>query len=226
MSPSRSHIGGQRILKGTMELEVSMPLGLFCGSHEHPGRREDWRICGVHEQVQGPTSPSLWTPPTSGLFKLNFDGGRLRELGWGWGFVVRNSNGEVVMAGVQQGWGFAGSEVEEARACIFGLKTATEAGFTNLVLEGDYLPLIQKLKNKQVPNNTLGFFIREILRLVSFCNFFAWSFVERGGNRAAHDLAHWQPFCSSSKVWDVAFPDGLTARAADDMYEVSNAQLI
>ena len=36
--------------------------------------------------------------------------------------MIRNSNGDVVMARVQQGVGFAALEIEEARACIFGLK--------------------------------------------------------------------------------------------------------
>ena len=76
----------------------------------------------AHGEIQGATVPLLWTPPTSGMFKLNFDGGRASEQGCGWGFVVRNSNGEVAMAGVQRGMGFTGLEVEEARACIFGLK--------------------------------------------------------------------------------------------------------
>jgi len=67
--------------------------------------------------------------------------------------------GDVVMAGVQQGLGFAGPELEEARACIFGLKRATTAGINRLVIERDCLALIQKLKAKQVPNNALGFFI-------------------------------------------------------------------
>ena len=52
--------------------------------------------------------PSMWQPPASGLYKLNFDGGAVSGMGWGWGFVIRNSMGDVVLAGVQQGPGFAG----------------------------------------------------------------------------------------------------------------------
>ena len=148
------------------------------------------------------------------------------EHGWGWGFVVRDSNGDVVMAGVQQGLGFAGPEIEEAKAWIFGLKRATTAGINNLVIEGDCLALIQKLRAKQVPNNALGFFIQEILSLVSSCAFFVWSFVKRRGNRVAHDIAHWQPFCSSSRFWDGDIPDSINVGASEDLYDFFNLHLI
>ena len=42
--------------------------------------------------------PSLWKPTPSGLLKMNFDGGRVGDRWWGWGFVVRNQVGEVVLA--------------------------------------------------------------------------------------------------------------------------------
>ncbi|KAJ8438737.1 hypothetical protein Cgig2_013783 [Carnegiea gigantea] len=119
-----------------------------------------YRASLEHDQTIGDLAPSLWQLPALGTYKLDFDGGCVGKRGWGWGwgwgFVIRNSNDNVVMAGVQQGMGFAGPEVEEARACTFGLKKATAARLANLVIEGDCLSLIQKLKNKQVPNNVLG----------------------------------------------------------------------
>ncbi|KAJ8422247.1 hypothetical protein Cgig2_023106 [Carnegiea gigantea] len=81
---------------------------------------------------------------------ISFDRKRPKlQRGQGWGIVIRNSSGDVVMAGVQQGLGFAGPEVEEARVCIFGLRQAIAAGFVHLVIEGDCLSLIQKLRSKQ-----------------------------------------------------------------------------
>ncbi|KAJ8431628.1 hypothetical protein Cgig2_029036 [Carnegiea gigantea] len=87
-----------------------------------------------------------WKPPISGMLKLNFDGGKIGESGWGWGFVVRNHGGEVVLAGSHQGLGFAGALVEEVRACLWSLQTARRFGFDSLVIEGDSLSLHQKLR--------------------------------------------------------------------------------
>ena len=52
------------------------------------------------------------------------------ELGTqaGVGFAVRKSEGDVVMTGVQQGAGFVGLEVEEARACIFVVQESSCRG--------------------------------------------------------------------------------------------------
>ena len=90
----------------------------------------------AQDPPQGNSAPSLWQPPASETYKLNFDGGYVGERGWGWGFVIRNSNSDVVLAGVQQGTGFTGPEIEEAWACIFCLKQATMAGINSLVIEG------------------------------------------------------------------------------------------
>ncbi|KAJ8427101.1 hypothetical protein Cgig2_011301 [Carnegiea gigantea] len=58
---------------------------------------------------------------TSSESKHN-DGGKFGGDCYGSSFMVRNHDGDMLMARVQQGHGFASSEVEEARA--FGLKMA------------------------------------------------------------------------------------------------------
>ncbi|KAJ8427152.1 hypothetical protein Cgig2_017243 [Carnegiea gigantea] len=68
----------------------------------------------------------------------------------GGGFVIRSSDGDIVLAGVEQGGGFGGPEVEEAKACLFGIKCTHKAGLDNLVIEGDCLALIQKLKQSTI----------------------------------------------------------------------------
>ncbi|KAJ8450821.1 hypothetical protein Cgig2_032446 [Carnegiea gigantea] len=77
-------------------------------------------------QVKGaiPTTllPVTWKPPMPGTVKLNFDGGRVVEDGRGWGFIIRDDNGDILMAGLKQGAGFGGALVEEARACLFRLR--------------------------------------------------------------------------------------------------------
>ncbi|KAJ8426112.1 hypothetical protein Cgig2_031779 [Carnegiea gigantea] len=70
------------------------------------------------------TVTTCWMPPSLRLFKLNFDFGKVGQNGRGWGFVVRDNMGEVVLAGVTQDEGFLSLEVEESRVCLFALKTA------------------------------------------------------------------------------------------------------
>lgn len=64
---------------------------------------------------------STWTPPTTGYARLNFDGGSIGDNLVSWGFVFRDHDGNVLLAGVKHCRGFAGASVEEARACLQGL---------------------------------------------------------------------------------------------------------
>ncbi|KAJ8438826.1 hypothetical protein Cgig2_023018 [Carnegiea gigantea] len=58
-----------------------------------------------------------WNCPQPGCWKINFDGAKLGDWGHGWGMVVRDTEGDVALAAVQQGPEFLGPEMEEARAC-------------------------------------------------------------------------------------------------------------
>ncbi|KAJ8428778.1 hypothetical protein Cgig2_014386 [Carnegiea gigantea] len=164
-----------------------------------------YRASHAQETEKQPSLPVLWQPPEAGVFKLNFDGCRIREQGRGWGFVVRSCDGDILLAGVDQGDDFAGAEVEEARACLFGLRSAQDASIQRLVVEGDCLQLMQKLKLKKIQDNCVGFY---------------------GVNRVAHDLAHWLPFSHGKRIWVDDVPDSIVNRASDDMYTVIDSKLM
>jgi len=126
------------------------------------------------------TKGSCWRPPDTGIHKLNFDAGSVGVNLNGWGFVIRNHTGDVVLAGVKQNVGFSSPEEEEARACHYALHTTLSYGYRHLVVEGDCQALVSKLHKKVVPNNSLGFFISDILSLSGSFDYIAWNFVKRG----------------------------------------------
>ena len=66
---------------------------------------------------------------------------------------MRNHVGDLVGVGVKQGREFSSSELEEANACLFAIKYAWGAGVHKLIIEGDYLSLILKLKQRQNPRS-------------------------------------------------------------------------
>ncbi|KAJ8437490.1 hypothetical protein Cgig2_007467 [Carnegiea gigantea] len=128
------------------------------------------------------------------MYKLNFDGRKVGVSGWGWGFVIRNSLGDVMMAGTEEGQEFTEPLVEEALACLLGMRCAMGAGFDNIIVEGDCQSLIQSLGRKRVEDTFAGFIVKDILSLASCFGFRSWSFVKRGGNRVAYELAHLHRF--------------------------------
>ncbi|KAJ8444310.1 hypothetical protein Cgig2_019868 [Carnegiea gigantea] len=134
-------------------------------------------------------------PPMIGYRKLNFDGSSLNNGFWGWGFVLRNHDGDVVPLGAKHGAHSAGPIIEEARSCLFAIKSAFAFGARSVIVEGDCLPLITILKSHQVYDDAVSLFARDILSFSARFDFVCWSFVKRGGNRVAHDIAHRQPFC-------------------------------
>ncbi|KAJ8423472.1 hypothetical protein Cgig2_013515 [Carnegiea gigantea] len=112
-------------------------------------------------EQQGPSThqPNSWSPPPESCVKLNFDGGQAGTSGWGWGFVIRNHMGNVLLAGLKHGHGFVGALVKEARSCLYGLKCAFNAGFKRIIVERDNLSLIRLLRSRSTQNNPLGLFI-------------------------------------------------------------------
>ncbi|KAJ8443395.1 hypothetical protein Cgig2_018828 [Carnegiea gigantea] len=47
-----------------------------------------------------------WRRPDAGFCKLNFDAAKLGDRGYGWGVVVRDSEGDILLSAVFQGMAF------------------------------------------------------------------------------------------------------------------------
>lgn len=88
----------------------------------------------------------VWYPPSEGFAKLNFVGSKLSDDQSSYGFVIRNSNGEVVLCGdnsidysysiiVVEAWGF-----------IEGSRCALSLGIDKKFIEGDNISVIQFIK--------------------------------------------------------------------------------
>ena len=188
--------------------------------HEFRAMKEQGQRCSMLEDQ------SIWEPPSEGLLKVNFDAGMFPGAGGGWGFTICDKDGDIVLAGVSQKMGYNGAELEEAGACLFALKQALAHGFRNLVIEGDCLALISKLRRQVRPNNMLGFFISAILSTSALFEFVSWSFVRRGGNCVAHSLAKYQPFVVGERLWREEVPEERSHLASRDMCTFSEHRLI
>jgi hypothetical protein len=57
----------------------------------------------VKYRHRAPRATQKWTPPPEGQLKINTDGAFVKEtLSCGWGFVVRDHQGEVVAVGARR----------------------------------------------------------------------------------------------------------------------------
>ncbi|KAJ8451710.1 LOW QUALITY PROTEIN: hypothetical protein Cgig2_018344 [Carnegiea gigantea] len=98
----------------------------------------------------------MWQPPMSGFLKLNFDGASIDNVFTGWDFVLRNHSGDVLLAGAKHNIDVAEPIIEEAKSCPHALKYAFQFGASNIIVEGDCLPLINMLKSSQISNTTVA----------------------------------------------------------------------
>lgn len=87
-----------------------------------------YKEANVQLRVQREELPGMWSLPPTRIYKVNFDEAKLGEWGHGWGMVIRDGEGDVVVVSVEQRSGFLGLEIEEARASIFAIKEAVKRG--------------------------------------------------------------------------------------------------
>ncbi|KAL8534038.1 hypothetical protein ACS0TY_010166 [Phlomoides rotata] len=66
----------------------------------------------------------------------------------GFGFVARNEDGKVMLAGAKRIAAGGSSPLMEAMAMQYGLQSAVEGGLTNLIAETDSETLARALNNK------------------------------------------------------------------------------
>ncbi|KAJ8438822.1 hypothetical protein Cgig2_023014 [Carnegiea gigantea] len=103
---------------------------------------------------------------THGYAKLNFDAGLVAENFAGWGFILRDHDGNILLTGIKHCQGYAGASVEEARAYLHGLSCPHTYGIHNIIIESDCLELIQMLRNKSLLGNSIHLFVRDIISFV------------------------------------------------------------
>ena len=91
-----------------------------------------------------------WQPPVGSMYKLNFDAAVFNDISAsGVGMVIRNSDGQVMAAMSSKGPAVMDSEEAEILACRRALEFAIDAGFADLVMEGDNSNVMQSIASAQ-----------------------------------------------------------------------------
>ena len=110
----------------------------------------------VHDPIHVPAQQT-WQPPPGSLFKLNFDGAYFDDGAYsGYKAVIRNKKGEVMAAIAVRGGVVHGSEEVEVMACRKALEFSIDAGFTEIILEGDNAMVMKRKSQAQPDLSRLG----------------------------------------------------------------------
>ena len=134
----------------------------------------------------------MWRPPPHPFFKMNFDAAIFNERGRsGFGAVIRNEHREVMAALSDIGPSVSGSEEVETLACRKAVEFAADAGFSELIIEGDSFNVMKALSSSSPDLSVVGNVVADIQWLIHELRRVSINWVKRGCIRAAHVLARY-----------------------------------
>ena len=141
-----------------------------------------------------------WKPPPADIYKINSDGSfDPSSRSGGWGFVVRDSSGEVLAAGAGNITYAASSLQAEAIAVYKSILQAARLGMTRIILEMDATVLASALKSCCVDRSAIGGLVYQIRDIM--CDDFSCctvSVCNRSCNKVADCLAFHGAYVLSS----------------------------
>ena len=121
-----------------------------------------------------------------------------------WGFVIRDHNGHVVVAGSGSLGAVHDADCAEAQACIAALQAASSHGMGKIILETGSMNTMSALQSDERDLSPASVLYKEAGELISLC-FVSVQIVycPRSCNRSAHELERlsldWDP--DQPHVW-------------------------
>ena len=175
--------------------------------------------------VPGPKTKKKWQRPDQDIYKINCDGSFHADTAvGGWGYVIRNDAGEVVLAGAGHCSHLMDALHAELLACQEGIKKAAEQGMWKVIVETDSLLAKSALETNSFALASIGGIAYETKSLMnmSFVSC-VLSFCPRECNQVAHALAAQGCMCSQNAdlCWE-GMPPGVENLVASDIAEPLN----
>ncbi|KAK9989877.1 hypothetical protein SO802_030116 [Lithocarpus litseifolius] len=173
----------------------------------------------LHADGVGRSVGDVWKPPPNSVFILNFDAAVFVEAKrTGFGAIIQNDKGAVMAAMSAGGPPVSSSEEVELLACRKVVEYATDAGFSELVIEGDNSNVMKALSSSLADRLLLGNVLDDVKHLVYGMHWVNFSCIRRGGNRVAHALAQHARNISEDIFWlEDSPPPALNALYQDSL---------
>ena len=144
---------------------------------------EEYKKAQEHLAILDATpSKQQWKPPPQNMFKMNFDAAMFTDQQCsGFRAIIQNAQGEV-MVGVSIKRPYVrNSEEAEALACRKAVIFTMEAGFLELVVEGDNVTMMRAISDLSCYNSLLGNIYENICYYLSGTQHASVSCIKRGG---------------------------------------------
>lgn len=140
----------------------------------------------------------IWVKPRIGFVKINSDATIFKEGKVGFGGIMRDDVGDIMMATCMSMEGCHSVGEAKALAVRHSLSVALEAGLRSIELDSDCLKFTTHLQQGRLENTSFGNLVFDILELGSQ---YIYSHVYRSGNQVAHNLAQLSRKYEEFRVW-------------------------
>ncbi|KAK6126675.1 hypothetical protein DH2020_039583 [Rehmannia glutinosa] len=178
--------------KFDVERVLHSAQALFLESHEPIPPRQSRQ---VDKKI------NRWKPSDEGTLKMNTDAATFKDGSVGFGFVIRDHCGDVLLAGSAQKNMDGNSTMIEGAAMLFAIRKALEAGITNFHIESDSKGLIDNLNGKTSPEMHGHILIEDILIFAKIANCSGFCYAHRIANGLAHGIAHVEMNIDEELFW-------------------------
>ncbi|KAL8520513.1 hypothetical protein ACS0TY_011149 [Phlomoides rotata] len=162
----------------------------------------------------------LWESPPPGMIKLNTDAVVFGDGTVGYGCVVRDDRGEVLLAGAKRELGGGSSMLVEARALLYGLETTAAGGQQVWQVESDSELLIRVINGDYEGEIYVMAVVHCIRRLASCLGILRFRAISRLANKLAHNLAQFCKHNSENLVWVEEVPPSCFSFLREDVRQV------
>ena len=140
---------------------------------------------------------NVWRPPPP-----PFDAAIIKERSMsGFGAMIRNEQGEVMAALSAIGPSVSCSEEAETMACRKAVEFAVDAGFSELMIEGDSVNVMKAISSSIPVLSVAGNVVADIQWIIRGPRRVSFNWVKRDGNRVAHVLPIYARNLNEDMYW-------------------------
>ncbi|XP_030941915.1 uncharacterized protein LOC115966927 [Quercus lobata] len=177
--------------------------------------QEFWDVHHKEPQVLDQQPHVRWSLPPVISYKANFDAALFEGTNQvGIGVVFRDHARNVMAALSQRVDSIKLVEVAKSLTARRAVVFARELSLFEVIIEGDYLCLIQALQGSGRCNTLFGHITNETKRLGGLLRHCHFQHVQQEGNRLAHGLARRAVLAVDTDVWVEDLPSDL-----DDVFQ-------
>ncbi|MBA0655192.1 hypothetical protein Goklo_007700 [Gossypium klotzschianum] len=160
-----------------------------------------------------------WEPPVGDVLKLNFDASFQQDTNRSVsGVIVRNAKGLIMAACTHLNEYIMDSTMAVACAYLQSITFAEDLGFRKIIVEGDSLIVIKKMRTPVDDKSCISAPVKEVKARIRSFESINFSFAPRCANNAAHVLAEERQSHASSMYWVEEAPTSVERAAERDRW--------